>query len=120
MINRRRITEKQAREAITKGEFSEELTSSQKHVAIILTQSWCPQWTFLNRSLNTLEKEKYDIDIYELEYDKEDYFNEFLTFKENVLGNDQIPYIRYYINGKLIAESNYVSTKILLSKFNLN
>lgn len=43
MINRRKITERQAREAIVNGEFGEEVVASQKHVAMhacILKQSW--------------------------------------------------------------------------------
>jgi len=120
MINRRKITERQAREAIANGEFGEEVIASQKHVAIILTQSWCPQWVHLNRSLESLERQhKYEIDIYELEYDKTDYFDDFLQFKENTLRNDLVPYLRYYIDGKLVGETNYVSVNEFLSMFKL-
>lgn len=120
MINRRKITEKQTREAIANGEFGKEVVASQKHVAIILTQSWCSQWVHLNRSLESLEqKYEYEIDIYELEYDKVDYFDDFRRFKENTLKNDLIPYIRYYTDGKLVGETNYVSVNEFLSMFNL-
>ena len=89
-------------------------------MAIILTQSWCPQWVHLKRSLESLEHQyEYDIDIYELEYDKTDYFDDFLRFKENILENDEIPYIRYYTDGELVGETNYVSVKDFLLMFNL-
>jgi len=31
-----------------------------------------------------------------------------MTFKENAFGNDQVPYVRYYRDGKLAHESNYI------------
>ncbi len=120
LINRRKITEKQAREAMAKGEFGEEIIASRKHVAIILTQSWCYQWVSLDRSLESLkQKREYEIDIYELEYDKVDYFSDFLRFKENTFRNDLIPYVRYYTDGKLVGETNYVSVTDFLSIFDL-
>lgn len=120
MINRRKVTEEQAREAIANGEFGKEVVASRKYVAVVLTQSWCPQWVHLKRSLDDLQqKSEYDVDIYELEYDKEDYFEAFRRFKENTFENDMIPYVRYYTDGKLVGETNYVSTNGFLSMFNL-
>jgi hypothetical protein len=118
MINRKQITRPQAEEAIEGGEFSTEVIASQKFVAIILTQSWCPEWIYVRRMLDSLPRNDYVMDIYELEYDKEPYFQSFLRFKENVFGNSLIPYIRYYVDGKLVNQSNAVSEKEFLSSFN--
>lgn len=49
-----------------------------------------------------------DVAIFWVEYDKEDFFDDFLPFKEEVLGNREIPYVRYYRDGMLIKSSNYI------------
>jgi len=74
-------------------------------VAVILTQSWCPQWHAMKSSVANFS----GADIWLLEYDLTDYFDTFRRFKEQELGNDQIPYVRYYADGVLVAESNAVS-----------
>lgn len=78
MISRKKITIGQAKEAMAKGEFGREVVNSCRHVAIILTQSWCPQWAQLDRRLKTSESlSGFDIDIYEFVYDKEEIFRDF-------------------------------------------
>jgi len=51
-----------------------------------------------------------------VEYDKEPFFEDFMEFKEDVFGNRSVPYVRYYRNGELIAESNYISQQGFLAK----
>ena len=113
MINRRVISEDEARKAIELGEFPESIRTSQSRVAIILTQNWCPQWRSMKRWLKKVEKngvdDGTDIDIYELEYNGKPFGKEFMRFKESVLGNDLVPYVRYYRNGEFIGDSNFVS-----------
>lgn len=99
------ITRDQAMHAITQGEFGDDLIATPGRVAIILTQSWCPQWKAMQRFAAGYSAAT----IYCLEYDRTDYFDQFREFKERVLGNDRIPYVRYYSGGRLVAESNAVS-----------
>lgn len=99
------INKDQALEAIKNGEFRTEIIGSADRVAVILTQSWCPQWHSMKKFLSDFT----GAEVYYLEYDKTDYFNSFRTFKENTFRNDKIPYIRYYCDGKLVTETNAVS-----------
>ena len=99
------IEKEQALLAIRFGEFGDDIIRSAESVAVILTQSWCPQWHAMKRFV-------YDftvVQVFSLEYDRTDYFDAFRRFKEEVFNNDQIPYIRYYRNGILTGESNAVS-----------
>lgn len=121
MITRANISEKQARDAIAGGEFDEDIRKSGKFVAVVLTQDWCPQWSALNGTLNAMEKkgepEGYDISLYVLVYNRTSYSADFMAFKERVFGNYEIPYVRYYKDGELIGESNWVSKKGFLGHF---
>jgi hypothetical protein len=99
------IDKVQALDAIKNGDFGTDITDSAARVAIILTQSWCPQWHSMKMFVSNFT----GAEVYYLEYDKTDYFESFRTFKENTFRNGQIPYIRYYCDGKLAAETNAVS-----------
>ncbi len=101
------IMKDQALDAITNGEFGNDIIGTSEKVAVILTQSWCPQWY----AMKLFAADFSGAEIYFLEYDRTNFFDEFRRFKEQVLGNDQIPYVRYYSDGVLIAESNYVSAE---------
>ncbi len=109
MINKIEIQKEQALNAIKNGEFDKSITTSKEIVLIVLTQDWCPQWQALKTWLYDSTDVKADIDVYELEYNTTDYFEEFKTFKEEQLGNSEIPYLRFYRNGALIEETNYIS-----------
>ena len=121
MIHRKHLTEEQAREAVRSGEFGPDVRSSRKNVAIVLTQDWCPQWSHVDGYLDELAKNDMpadiDIDVYELEYNKVSYGNEFMRFKETIFKNNLIPYIRYYREGLLISESNFISRDGFLGHF---
>jgi hypothetical protein len=108
------ISGEQAAYAMENGEFPTGIIASAPRVAVILTQDWCPQWT----SMETwLERGSWnsgnlqEIRIYALIYNRVPYFNRFLSFKETVWNNWLIPYVRYYRNGTLMDESNYVSQR---------
>jgi glutaredoxin len=78
--------------------------------ALILTQSWCPQWKAMKGYLDSAEKDgTLQADVRYVEYDNEDFFEEFMRFKEDVYNNREIPYVRYYRNSALSSESNFVS-----------
>jgi hypothetical protein len=117
MIHTYKLTEEQVKAAISNGEFCDDIITSNKNVAVIMSQSWCPQWLMMNVWLKTLPKEA-DIDIYTTIYDQEIYFNEFMHFKETVFLNDKVPYIRYYIDGKCMKKTNYTSRGFFLNTFN--
>ena len=40
-----------------------------------------------------------------------------MRFKETVFRNHQVPYIRYYIEGRLVKETNYTSKDFFLKVF---
>jgi len=103
----RKLSAEECQAAMTAGEFSPGILASAPAVAIILTQSWCPQWMWMKTYLGSF-KDDQDIAICTIEYDKESFFEDFMAFKENTFGNDQVPYLRYYRDGKLIHESNYI------------
>jgi hypothetical protein len=108
MINKHIIKKEQAIYAIENGEFGTDIIASKNKVIITLTQDWCPQWVDMKSWIYEFELEE-DIEIYELEYNRVDYFNEFMTFKENHWKNHNVPYLRYYKEGKLIKDTNYIS-----------
>lgn len=115
------LTEPDARHAIETGEFSDTVIRSRRNVAIVLTQGWCPQWSAMNRWLakfiNGKESIDLEIDLYSLIYDRVPYFHEFLAFKEGNFHNYSVPYVRYYVDGKLVDESNYCSPPQFFSRF---
>lgn len=100
-------------------ELPDEVTNASQHVAVVLTQGWCPQWTMMKRYLEGMEQEATELDltVFTLIYDGVDYFDEFRDFKEAVWQNYQIPYVRYYTDGTLVAESNYVPARRFLGQF---
>lgn len=102
-----RLTEAQCRAAMAAGDFRPEISGSAPVVAIVLTQSWCPQWAWMSAWLGPVAGEA-GVDVWQVEYDREPFFEEFMAWKEGVLGNDHVPYIRYYRAGKLARESNYI------------
>ena len=99
------IVRDQALACITNREFGIDILGSDTNVAVVLTQSWCPQWQAMKSFLANFE----GVGIYFLEYDLTDYCDRFRRFKETVFGNDQIPYIRYYRDGRLTGVTNAVS-----------
>lgn len=108
MINKRSLSREQVLYAINHKEFPDEVIKSCNKVVVIMTQDWCPQWKDLQRWVYNIDTAE-EVNIYDIIYNKTDYFDEFRNFKENVWGNHLIPYLRYYKDGKLIDESNYVN-----------
>lgn len=116
-----KLTEAECRTAMGGGEFARELVSSAPAVALVLTQSWCPQWRFMQAYLkDAAEQAEGSASIFYLEYDREPFYRDFMAFKEDVFGNYEIPYIRYYRGGKLHAESNFISKQGFLSRLGVD
>jgi hypothetical protein len=108
----RKLTEAECRAAMENGDFEAGLVSGSA-AAIILTQSWCPQWTAMKAYLPQLEAALPDARVYYVEYDIEPWedldHEAFMTFKEDTFRNREIPYVRYYRDGVFYRESNYIS-----------
>lgn len=103
----RKLSVGECRAAMASGDFPSAITASAPVVAVALTQSWCPQWTWMKAYLEKFGTEE-TIAIYWIEYDTEPFFEDFLAFKEGTFGNREIPYLRYYRGGQLFHESNYI------------
>ncbi len=106
MVDLKQISDSQARDCIRNGEFAKEIIAYKPKVVVVLTQSWCPQWAALKGWIGEIRDP--DLAIWLYIYDNGDIFEDFLQFKEHVLGNDVIPYLRYYRAGKFLTASNYV------------
>ncbi|HIJ97449.1 MAG TPA: hypothetical protein HPP94_17290 [Desulfuromonadales bacterium] len=104
----KQINKDQALAAIRNGEFGEDIIRSAEKVTVILTQSWCPQWHAMQQFVGDI----LTADVWLLEYDRVDYCDAFREFKETKLRNNQIPYIRYYSDGILVAQSNAVTREL--------
>jgi glutaredoxin len=106
--------------AIEHSEFAENIRGKSPKTVIILTQSWCPQWVAMYRYLGEAEKKakeaSVDLSIFFVEYDKESWADNFMRFKEDGLKNREIPYVRYYQDGKFIEDSNFISLGGFLKK----
>jgi hypothetical protein len=112
----RNLTQQECKDALAKGKFEgilPELAPGGGAVALILTQSWCPQWAAMKAYLERAEASASSagpVSILFVQYDTDlDCYEQFMAFKENVFKNREIPYIRYYFDGKLQSESNFVS-----------
>jgi hypothetical protein len=120
-MTRREITPAQAEWAMRNGEFDDAVRGAARNVAVLMSQDWCGQWADMDRYLDRLagnpQAREPDLVVFQLLYNRLDSFEEFLHFKERVLGNDQIPYVRYYREGRFIGQSNYVSELQFLSFF---
>lgn len=106
----RKLAEAECRGAIADGDFAASLLASAPFVAIVLTQSWCPQWAWMRSYLQDIASRD-DTAIYWIEYDHEPFYVDFLEFKEGKYGNREIPYVRYYRDGVLQRESNFIDRR---------
>jgi hypothetical protein len=110
----RKLTAQECKNAMEKKVFE----PFQGTGAIILTQSWCPQWKAMKNYLPEAEKAG-EITVLYVEYDTEAFFTEFMNFKENTYQNREIPYVLYFRQGAFSGESNYVSLQGFLHRLNL-
>ena len=120
MIEVHDLEDHQAKEAIRNGEFGNDVLGSSTNVAVVLSQDWCHQWLDMDRWLGELKGDRVeglDITVFTLLYIRKDYFRTFLDYKENRLKNRLVPYVRYYVDGQLISQTNYVSKERFLEIF---
>jgi len=102
-----KLSEADCRAAMRDGDFDLGIRAAAPLVVICLTQSWCPQWTRMRPFLEELAATK-DAASYYVEYDREPFFEDFRAFKESTYKNEEVPYLRYYREGTLVAETNYI------------
>lgn len=121
MLRQQSLSEAQCRRAMSHGEFGDDVIASSRFVAVILTQSWCPDWKWMKgwvvRQLEQGQPEGLDIDVWQLEYNRVPFFDDFRYFKERTFNNYQIPYVRYYLDGHFTGESNQVSFQEFCARF---
>jgi hypothetical protein len=103
----RKLSEQECRACMDSGEFPAGIVRAADSVAVVLTQSWCPQWRRMRSYLESAV-EGAGLEVFWVEYDLEGFFEPFMAFKEEVFGNREVPYVRYYRGGELAAQSNYV------------
>lgn len=109
------ISDAQARNIIQNREIPEEIINSAGRVAVVLTQDWCPQWMQMKGWLEDMKEE--GINVFHISYNRKPYFREFMMVKESQFGNGLVPYVRYYINGQFLSDSNFISRELFLSRF---
>ena len=118
---RNKITEAQAKQIMSAGELPQEMTGISGRVAVILTQSWCPQWAAMDAYLSRMAKaekpETGDLVVFYLCYDLLPFGEEFMHWKETRFSNYDIPFVLYYRDGVLKGSTNYVSESGFLGRF---
>jgi len=85
------------------GEFPEDVRNAAEKVVVVLTQDWCPDWHAMDAFLPEFEDQAA---IFVLSYNKHRDFEAIMGFKEDVFGNREIPYLRYYHQGRFIVATN--------------
>lgn len=110
------LTDDECRAMISEGGVPEPIRGRSSRVAVVLTQSWCPDWRVMRNYLSRLDEP--GLTVFAVEYDQRPIFRELMAFKETVFGNHEIPYVRHYRDGRLVGESNLVFTsRGFLGKF---
>ena len=111
-----RLTDDQVRQMIDSADVPEEVRAASPLVAVVLTQSWCPDWSYLQSIVGQAATD--DLTVFYSEYDREPFFRDLMRFKEDVFGNRLIPYVRYYRDGSFVSDGNVVSSaKRFLERF---
>jgi hypothetical protein len=112
-MRRVRLTEDEAGKIMASGGIPPEIRGASAAVAVILTQSWCPQWRAMDGYLGRMEGElsggPEELTVFHLCYDLLPFAGDFTAFKEKCFENDQIPFVLYYRNAEPSETSNYVS-----------
>ena len=101
----RTLTKDQLDALLSEGEFPESVRLAAPKVVVIMTQDWCGQWADMAAYLPDFAGEAA---IFTVEYNLLPDFERIMRFKEDVLGNDQVPYLRFYRDGKLVRHSNWL------------
>ncbi len=101
----RPLTKDQLDAFLSDGELPDSVRLAAPKVVVVMTQDWCGQWVDMAAYLPAFADEAA---IFTVEYNRLHDFERILRFKEDVLGNEQVPYVRFYRDGKLVRESNWL------------
>jgi hypothetical protein len=99
------LTEDQLEALMRDGDFPESVRLAADKVVVVMTQDWCGQWTNMAAYLPDFTDQAA---IFVVEYNRLADFDRIMKFKEDVLGNRQVPYLRFYRAGKLVRQSNWL------------
>lgn len=99
----RTLSDAEIEQTLKDGEFPESMRTAADKVLVIMTQDWCHDW----HTMETFVPE-YDgqVAMFLLVYNLHPEFDRIREFKEDVFGNREIPYLRYYYRGQLVAKTN--------------
>jgi len=101
----RTLTKDQLDALMSEGEFPESVRLAAPKVVVVMTQDWCGQWADMAAYLPDFAGEAA---IFTVEYNLLPDFERLMRFKEDVLGNQHVPYVRFYRDGKLVRQSNWL------------
>jgi hypothetical protein len=101
----RTLTQDQFDALLRDGEFPEDVRLAAPKVVVVMTQDWCGQWADMAGYLPDFATEAA---IFTVEYNRRPDFERIMRFKEDVLGNHEVPYVRFYRDGTLVRQSNWL------------
>lgn len=101
----RTLTQDQLDILLRERELPESVRLAAPKVVVVMTQDWCGQWADMAGYLPDFADQAA---IFTVEYNRLPDFERIMRFKEDVLGNRQVPYVRYYRDGKLVSQSNWL------------
>ena len=101
----RTLTKDQLDALLSEGEFPESVRLAAPKVVVVMTQDWCGQWATMAAYLPDFADQAA---IFTVEYNLLPDFELIISFKENVYNNRQVPYVRFYRDGKLVRHSNWL------------
>ena len=90
---------------MAEGEFPAEVRTAAEKVVVVLTQDWCPDWHAMETFLPEFDGK---VAFFVLNYNKHPNFETIMEFKEEVFDNREIPYLRYYHQGRFIVATNHL------------
>jgi hypothetical protein len=105
MSDIRPLTQDQLDALLKDGEFPESVRLAAPKVVVVMTQDWCGQWTSMAAYLSDFADQAA---IFTVEYNRLPDFERIMHFKETVFRNDQVPYLRFYRDGKLVRQTNWI------------
>lgn len=101
----RPLTQDQLDALLKDGEFPESVRLAAPKVVVVMTQDWCGQWANMAAYLPDFAERAA---IFTVEYNRLPDFERIMRFKETAFRNDQVPYLRFYRDGNLVRESNWL------------
>ena len=99
------LTKEQLDALLSEGEFPESVRLAAPKVVVVMTQDWCGQWRDMAAYLPDFADRAA---IFTVEYNLLPDFERIMSFKEDAFNNREVPYVRYYRDGRLVRTSNWL------------